>query len=100
MAQEKTRARFVKWKNATSPFRGAFTCLLTRRGLVSEGRGAGAVGRFSFCIKGLDENGVARAFAEWVRGGHSLAFSGGKDARATPPRRAPREKKGGSSQNG
>ena len=61
--------RFVKRKNEILRFRGAFTCLVRRRGEVSVGRVAGAVGRFSFRIKGLDENGVARAFAERVRGG-------------------------------
>ncbi len=92
--------RFVKRKNEFLRFRDAFTFLWTRRGQVSEGRGAGAAGRFSFCIKGVDENGVARAFAAWVRGGHSMALYGGTDARATPPRRAPCEKNSGSSQNG
>ena len=91
--------RFIKRKNAISPFRGALTCLLTRRGQAAEGRDAGAVGRFSFCIKGRDENGVARAFAERVREGHSMDLYGGSNARPVPPGRVPREKRGGSSQN-
>ena len=61
--------RFVKGKNEILRCRGAFTCFFTRRGQVSEGRVAGAAGRFSFRSKGLDENGVPRAFAERLRGG-------------------------------
>ena len=53
---------------------------MTRRGEVSVGRVAGAVGRFSFRIKGLDENGVARAFAERVRGGPWIDLYGGSNA--------------------
>ena len=52
--------RFVKRKNEILRCRGALTCLLTRRGEVSEGRDAGAVGRSSFCIKGTEEKSLAR----------------------------------------
>ena len=60
-------------------------------------RATRAVFRFVlYCVEG---NGVARAFAAWVRGGHSMAFSGGQDEPATPPQGPPRVEKGGSSQN-
>ena len=63
--------------------------LFTRRGPMFTGRGAGAVGCFSFRITKPDENGVARAFAERVRGGPWMDLYGGSNARVTPPRRAP-----------
>ena len=81
--------RFRKCKNAKFRFQGVFTCLVTRGDQVSEESVAGAAGRFSFCIKGPDENGVARAFAERVRGGPWMDLYGGSNARVTPPRRAP-----------
>ena len=42
-------------------------------------------------IKGMEEKSVAHATAKRLRESQCLAFYGGEDARATPPRRAPRE---------
>ena len=48
-------------------------------------------GPLFFPIKGIAEKSVAHATAERLRESQCLAFYGGEDARATPPRRAPRE---------
>ena len=91
---------FVKRKDAKTPFRDRTTCLCTRSDQISEGRCFSAVGRFSFSYSSMNENGVARAFAERAREGPCHAFLGRSDARTVPPRRAPRAKNGGFSQNG
>ena len=85
-------------ENAKTPFRQSTTCLVTRRGQLSEGSVAGDAVQSSVCIKGVAENSVARATAERVRGGQCLEAYHDFNTRATPPQGPPRVEKGASSQ--
>ena len=93
-AQEKTRVRFVKRKNEILRCRGAVTCLLTRRGEVSEGRDAGAVGRSSFCIKGTEEKKPCAHAPRGLRRDPVSSLLYKKGGRKGPPRRATRRARG------
>ena len=85
--------------NANTPRSGVPTCLSTSRDPIFTGRVAGDADRSWKPIKSTGEKSVARAFAEWVRGGPSLDLYSGSNARATPPRSDPREEQGVSSKS-
>ena len=85
-------------ENAKTPFRQSTTCLVTRRGQLSEGSVAGHAVHSSVRRKGIAENSVARATAERVRGGQCLEAYHDFNTRATPPQGPPRAEKGASSQ--
>ena len=85
-------------ENAKNPFRQSTTCLVTRRGQLSEGSVAGDAVQSSVCRKGVAENGGARATAERVRGGQCLEAYHDFNTRATPPQSPPRVGKGVASQ--
>ena len=95
----KIAGELQEMENAKTPFRQSTTCLVTRRGQLSEGSVAGDAVQSSVCIKGVAENSVARVTAERVRGGQCLEAYHDFNTRATPPQGPPRVEKGVSSQN-
>ena len=94
----KSAGELQETESAKTPFRQSTTCLVTRRGQLSEGSVAGDAVQSSVCIKGVAENSVARVTAERVRGGQCLEAYHDFNTRATPPQGPPRVEKGVSSQ--
>ena len=76
----------------------ALTAQRTRRGPRLRESAAGETRVFNFHIRRREEKCVAHTKKKRPREDHSMALYGGKDARATPPRRVPREKSVSSSQ--
>ena len=70
----------------------------TRRGPRFRGSVAGDARLFPVSITDMEENSVARATAERVRGGQCLEAYHDFNTRATPPQGPPRVEKGVSSQ--
>ena len=94
----KIAGELQEMENAKTPFRQRTTCLVTRRGQLSEGSVACHAGHSSVRRKGIAANSVARATAERVRGGQCLEAYHDFNTRATPPQGPPWVEKGVSSQ--
>ena len=96
--KEKNAPRDARGGNMEKRIFYALTAQRTRRGPRLRESAAGETRVFNFHIRRREEKCVAHTKKKRPREDHSMALYGGKDARATPPRRVPREKSVSSSQ--